>query len=187
VDAYRKIPGDGCEGGWQPQKVQMTCPSGKSSFSTYTMYVFLLACIGALLYRFKDSPLLARVYEYVKNLFKSRGFETFEGVKYQNIALDVIPENAFDSVGTRFDPNFMEDDFEDDAPVLMNYIDAAPAEQEVVKKLDTAADFVPALAAPGAAPGGAGLATGIGSSSSGAAGGAGGQELTKFDDGMDLL
>jgi len=27
IDAYRKVPGDACEGGWQPQQVNVPCPS----------------------------------------------------------------------------------------------------------------------------------------------------------------
>lgn len=75
------------------------------------------------------------------------GFEGFSSVKYDRIGDDMGPETALESVGTRYDADFIQDDYEEDAPRLVSY--EREMRQEEVRRLDTAAAHVPTLSMPG--------------------------------------
>lgn len=153
VDAYRRVVGDSCEGGWQPQKAAVPCPSN-AKLSRGAMSVLgtitMIAVIMALATYLGNN-------EKFKGWFANYGFESFNSVKYATIGARA-PETALESVGTRFDADFIEDDFSDDAPQLMAYTGGpdrgSDGEVQLLRRIDTAAPqgAVPKLAGP---PGGA--------------------------------
>lgn len=176
VDAYRKVVGDSCEGGWVPQKVAVPCPSG-SRFSSGAMSV--LGVVGMIVVMMVSIQYLSKSEKF-KHLFANYGFENFNNVKYAGIG-QKAPESAMDSVGLRYDADFIDadqDDFVDDAPKLMHYSTNTTGSTELVDRqedrqmrtgsLNTATEAVPRLMGP---PGG----------------GAHAAHTVSHDDGMDLL
>lgn len=173
--SYRKVVGDTCEGGWTPQTVMVPCPSkgirGRGAMSMLSTVVIIGAVLGLAAFMQSDKA---------KGMFANSGFDHFDNVNYAAIGKQA-PETALDSVGTRFDADFIEDDFGDSAPQLMSYSDNSHdrdrdrdrdhrhEEVQLPRRIDTAAAAVPALAAP---PGGGG----------GSAGGASAEEAD-----LDLL
>lgn len=159
TEAYRKVVGDSCEGGWSPQKVMVACPSkGVRSRGAMSMMGTIFVVGGVLgLFSFMQS-------DKAKGMFANSGFDNFNSVNYAGIGARA-PESAVDSVGTRFDADFIEDDFADSAPQLMSYSDNSrdrdgdrreeevqmPRRTHVDGGAATAASSVPKLQAP---PGG---------------------------------
>jgi len=159
ADAYRKVVGDSCEGGWQPSKVGVPCPSNtrlsRGAFSVLGTIVMIATFMGAAAYLSRS--------EQFKGWFANYGFDSFNTVKYANIGANA-PETALDSVGTRYDADFIEDEFADDAPQLLSYHGGAQSrhadrhhdEVQTLRRIDTAAAQVPRLQAPPAVGGGGG-------------------------------
>jgi len=163
--AHRKVVGDSCEGGYLPAQVAVPCPaSSKMSQGAYSV----LGLIGMVALAMASMTVASRSDKF-KTWFANVGFDSFNSVKYAAIGAR-IPENAVDSVGARFDAEFLEgdqDDFDDDAPQLMSYMggnernERDDARSRQVRRDDsrriesgraeTAAAQVPRLAAP---PGG---------------------------------
>lgn len=86
--------------------------------------------------------------ERFKGMFNNYGMDSFNSVNYAAIGAKA-PETAMDSVGTRFDADFVEDEFADDAPQLMSYTGAdRDRRDEAPRRIDTAATSVPKLSAP---------------------------------------
>lgn len=114
IMAHRKVPGDTCEGGWTPDKVAVPCPAGaklsKGQLSVLGSIGLLAGIMGAV-------TVLSRSEKF-KAWFANYGFESFTSVKYSSIGAKA-PETALDSVGNRFDADFMDNDDYDDG--LMNY------------------------------------------------------------------
>jgi len=159
TDAYRKVVGDSCEGGWYPQKVMAPCPSkgirGRGAMGMIGTICSVAAFMGLASYMAQS--------EKLKGFFTNSGFDNFSNVNYAGIGARA-PETGLDSVGTRFDADFIEDDFGDGAPQLMSYSDRSgdrdrdrdrdgPQEVQMPRRIDTAASAVPKLLAP---PGGGG-------------------------------
>lgn len=157
---YRKVVGDTCEGGWQPQQVSVACPAKPMSKGAWSV----LGALGMLAVVLAAVNMLSQ-NDRVKFIFANYGFESFGAVRYANIG-SKAPESALDSVGTRFDADFIEGDQDDfDAPQLMNYTndrdrdsrdrdrdrDSRDREETRRSALDTASEAVPRLARP---PGG---------------------------------
>mmetsp|Transcript_9585 Transcript_9585/g.17178 ORF Transcript_9585/g.17178 Transcript_9585/m.17178 type:complete len:882 (-) Transcript_9585:147-2792(-) len=116
ADAYRKVVGDGCEGGWQPQQVSVPCPPKPLSKGAWSVFASI-GVLGAILFGVQQMS----QSEKIKGVFSNYGFDNFSGIKYANIGRGA-PESALDSVGTRFDADFIEGDQDDfDAPQLMHY------------------------------------------------------------------
>lgn len=116
---YRKVVGDTCEGGWQPPRVSVPCPANsklsRGALSVLGSLFSLTAVMAAV-------TVLSRS-EKCQRWFANYGFDAFGGVKYAAIGR-MAPESAVDSVGMRFDTDFIDgdqDEFEVDAPQLMNY------------------------------------------------------------------
>lgn len=93
----------------QPAQVQITCPAGHSMFTSMVLHLFLVSCIVSCFYKYRDTmnerclfPCIVRAKTY----FASRGFQTFNDVKYATIQMDVLPDTAIDSVGTRWDTTY---------------------------------------------------------------------------------
>lgn len=114
--AYRKVVGDACEGGWTPSPAQVPCPPKPISKGAWSVFgsLGMLAGIMAVVTMMSNS-------EKVKGVFSNYGFNGYSGIKYAGIG-SRTPESALDSVGTRFDADFIEDDQDEfDAPQLMSY------------------------------------------------------------------
>jgi len=157
---YRKVVGDTCEGGWQPQQVSVACPAKPMSKGAWSVLgaVSMLAVVLVAVNMLSQN-------DKVKGIFANYGFENFGSVRYANIG-SKAPESALDSVGTRFDADFIEGDQDDfDAPQLMNYTndrdkrdsrdrdrDSRDREETRRTALDTASEAVPRLARPPGAP-----------------------------------
>ncbi|CAD7967065.1 unnamed protein product [Amoebophrya sp. A120] len=154
LDAYRKTPGDTCEGGWKPAPVQMTCPSGKSWLSFTTLFqLFLFCTVLYCAYHYLPPEFVFfltdkchtvfQVLQVIRhgNQHKFGGITTFNDVKYGNIQLDQLPESAAESVGTRWDyEGTIDDDFladptgnspMEDAPTLMHF-DAPKVTEDIL-------------------------------------------------------
>lgn len=159
---YRKVVGDTCEGGWQPQQVSVPCPPkpmSKGAWSVLGALGMLAVVLFAVNYLSQN--------DRMKGVFANYGFASHSAVQYAGIGVKQ-PESALDSVGTRFDAEFIEGDQDDfDAPQLMNYTsDAGPRDRDRDRDrdlrdrgrdrgddarrtaLDTAATEVPKLAKP---------------------------------------
>lgn len=158
---YRKVVGDTCEGGWQPQQVSVACPAKPMSKGAWSV----LGALGMLAVVLAAVNMLSQ-NDRVKGIFANYGFESFGTVRYANIG-SKAPESALDSVGTRFDADFIEGDQDDfDAPQLMNYTndrdrdsrdrdrdrDSRDREETRRSALDTASEAVPRLARPPGGP-----------------------------------
>jgi len=148
--AHRKVVGDSCEGGWQPQKVAVPCPANsklsRGAYSVLSTVFFIALAMGV-------ANFLA-TSERFKGVFNNYGFENFNSVRYATIGAKA-PETALDSVGVRFDADFIEDEFADDAPQLMAYTggsDRRDDKSRAPRRIDTAATSIPKLSGP---PGGA--------------------------------
>lgn len=159
ADGYRKVVADTCEGGWVPQKVAVPCPDKKLSkgamsvLGSLSMVIVLMIAVNYL----------SRSDKF-KGMFANYGMDSFGTVKYSTIGGKNV-ETALESVGTRFDSDFMEadqDDFSGDAPQLMAFNDRGqrsrdhdrPRSRELPRGVDTAAASVPKLAKPPGAGGG---------------------------------
>merc|ERR1719223_547201 len=154
VDSHRRVVGDSCEGGWQPQRLAVPCPANsrlsrgaQSVLGTIAMIVVVLAGV----------TYISRS-ERFKGVFSNYGFENFNDVQYAGIG-QKMPEMALESVGARYDADFFDgeqDEFGDDPPPLMSYTDRE-RDREPTKRLggglEQAASAVPRLQAP---PGGNG-------------------------------
>jgi hypothetical protein len=158
---YRKVVGDTCEGGWQPQTVMIPCPP-KSKLTRGGMSMIGTICVVAAV-MFVAQYLSQS--EKFKGMFANYGFENFNSVRYAHIGASG-PETAMESVGVRFDEDFIEDDFADNAPQLIPHSNGRDEKPKVLRSIDTAATSVPKLQGP---PGG-----GLGGSSA-------------DDDSVDLL
>jgi hypothetical protein len=156
--AHRKVIGDSCEGGWQPQKQAVPCPANsKLSRGGYSV----LATVGFIAIAMGLANYLAQSEKF-KGMFSNSGFEAFNSVRYAAIGKQA-PETGMESVGVRFDADFIEDDFADDAPQLMSYTgggsgggdrdrdrdrDRGDRRSEAPRRIDTAATSVPKLSGP---------------------------------------
>ncbi|KAF4691011.1 Sorl1p [Perkinsus olseni] len=109
ADAYRKVVGDTCEGGWQPQKERVPCPS-HSPFSRGAVATLLV--IGFLVAVMFGGTYISGSERW-KNTIGNYGFETLEYVKYSTIGRSAkLAVRATDDMGPS--------DF-DDAPQLEQY------------------------------------------------------------------
>jgi hypothetical protein len=147
--AYRKVVGDTCESGWQPQKVAVPCPANakmsKGAWSVLGTICMIAVAMAAANYLAQS--------ERFKGMFANYGFENFNSVRYATIGAKA-PETAMESVGVRFDEDFIEDDFADDAPQLIAHSGGdRRQDKREPRRIDTAAASVPKLQAP---PGGGG-------------------------------
>lgn len=141
MDAHRKVIGDTCEGGWTPQKLAVPCPAG-SKMSKGAMSV--LGTLGTVALIMGLVTALSKSDKF-KSWFANVGFDQFTSVKYSHIG-GKTPETALDSVGTRFDADFVEgdgDDFED-APQLMSYNGGEEMRHEPTRIVHGSADLATA-------------------------------------------
>jgi len=164
VDAYRKVAGDTCEGGWFPQKAAVPCPAG-AAFSKSALSVLL---VGLVLVIVMATITFVSRSEKFKHLFTNYGFDSHKHVQYAQVGKGG-PESAVDTVGARYDPNeFLGDDDDEDAPPLVSYnlADDDDEEHELARGrgLEAAKTAVPKISGP-----------------------PGGGKAADDDDGMDLL
>jgi len=145
ANAYRKVPGDQCEGGFQPTLVEVACPS-KPIHSGYMKSGLLVALVVVVAYiaytRFSSGsgttfemsasksvfadcspmlvlqvPIIACSWLYGKFCVKHRGFEAFPTMGYSRVKGD-----DFDLDGIAGDGQVSLNDFIDEAA----YDDHAP-------------------------------------------------------------
>lgn len=138
--AYRKVPGDMCEGGWTPEKVAVPCPPHSPVSRGGKLVLLLISLIVLLMCIFNYLAKTGRL----KAFFRNAGFETFANVSYAIVGSG--PSGWADDGGgpqkhhnngeelgggrvrgtSKYEPelNFIDaerDDNEEDAPRLMNY------------------------------------------------------------------
>lgn len=147
-DAYRKVVGDSCVGGWQPQKYAVPCPlESRLTKGAYSV----LGTISMIAIILTGITYLSRS-EHFKMWF-NYGFESFNGVKYATIGAK-SPESALESVTLggmgRYDEFLSgEQDDYDDAPQLMSYTGSGGSdESHMLRRIETASAQVPRLQAP---------------------------------------
>lgn len=96
ADGHRKVVGDACEGGWQPQKLMVPCPAGskmsRGAWSVLSTVILIAIAMGAANYLAQS--------ERFKGFFNNYGFDSFNSVKYATIG-KMAPETALDSVEDR--------------------------------------------------------------------------------------
>lgn len=175
ADAYRKVSGDVCEGGFLPAQVDVPCPSfftGRSSSKWNLLAVVVV--VGLIIWNknrggnnVKGGPggsgLSTALLEYLaaflgflssKLSTASRGFDSHYGVGYKAVGKDEFEESLTD---------FVDEDDDDVAPRVYSNADDRPvasAAAEVHKEsarivpgqARTATEAVPRLSGP---PGGA--------------------------------
>jgi len=158
VDAHRKVVGDLCEGGWQPQKAGVPCPANSKMSSGAMSVLGSMASLGIVM---AIVTYLSRS-ERFKGWFSNYGFDAFNNVKYATIGAQQ-PETGLESVGARYDSDFMDadqDDYHDDAPQLMTYVSGgdrrSEARRDNIRRAETPSAPVPKLAGPPGSAQGAG-------------------------------
>eukprot|EP00922_Rhytidocystis_sp_ex-Travisia-forbesii_P011736 GHVS01017475.1.p1 GENE.GHVS01017475.1~~GHVS01017475.1.p1 ORF type:complete len:935 (+),score=103.33 GHVS01017475.1:271-3075(+) len=124
---YRKVPGNSCEGGWEPEKVAVACsfhsPFSRGARSILLFILFIAFVMFALTYSSR-SPRL-------KHLFKNYGFSSFTAVQYSVLGRprrkdseDIILDAA--AASCKYEPELgfidsEQDEHDEDAPTLMSY------------------------------------------------------------------
>ncbi|KFH09097.1 putative sortilin, partial [Toxoplasma gondii VAND] len=139
TSAYRKVPGDVCEGGWMPEKVAVPCPAhspvSRGGKTVLLLLLFIVVVMVVINYLAKTGRL--------KKFFRNAGFDSFANVSYGLVGASAggpggwLDQEAGESrrgeeLGERskYEPElgFIEaeqDENEEDAPTLMNYGNAA--------------------------------------------------------------
>jgi len=113
ANAYRKIPGDTCVGGFQPSKVQVPCPSN-SRFSHGASLVLVLV---VLVFLFAAALSYVDRIPKLRSLFGNLGFESLNYIRYSTIggAGKKAQNEGDDFIQAEMD------DMDQDAPKLMTY------------------------------------------------------------------
>ncbi|CDJ41421.1 sortilin, putative [Eimeria tenella] len=136
--AYRKVPGDVCEGGWVPEKVAVPCPPHSPVSRGGKLVLLLISLIVLLMCILNYLAKTGRL----KAFFRNTGFETFANVSYAIVGSgpsgwgdgDDVQKNHHngEEMGGRvrgtskYEPELSfidaeQDETEDDAPSLVNY------------------------------------------------------------------
>lgn len=134
VPAYRKVPGDQCEAGFQPGQVGVPCPNSGISGGLISKVLGVIAILTVIFFCFCRSPQAkpapsfsaeaakgrcpltpSSVVETLRSLpgmffGPGRGFESFRGVGYQKVGQN--PEYDLDGIGGN---DVMLSDFIDEA------------------------------------------------------------------------
>eukprot|EP00811_Abedinium_folium_P004162 NODE_1382_length_2498_cov_7.150148.p1 GENE.NODE_1382_length_2498_cov_7.150148~~NODE_1382_length_2498_cov_7.150148.p1 ORF type:complete len:770 (+),score=159.38 NODE_1382_length_2498_cov_7.150148:291-2312(+) len=72
VNAYRKVPGDKCSGGWAPQQVEVPCPSSHVKAAVKRFYpIILLVLVLAYMYRQRFSGSAQKVTKHGADIFEA--------------------------------------------------------------------------------------------------------------------
>lgn len=162
ADAYRKVVGDTCEGGWTPKPLAVPCPAGSKLSRGALSVLGSVGIIGAIL---AAVTFMSRS-EHFKGVFANYGFESFENVKYATIGAKV-PETAAESIGANYDHgDFDQDDRDEFAgdTQMMSYNSASPNRGRDLperRSNDSASAPVPRLARPPGGGGGGGTSGAI--------------------------
>eukprot|EP00917_Polyrhabdina_sp_WS-2016_P005627 GHVP01012586.1.p1 GENE.GHVP01012586.1~~GHVP01012586.1.p1 ORF type:complete len:916 (+),score=151.78 GHVP01012586.1:372-3119(+) len=91
--AYRKVPGNSCEGGWKPEHIAVPCPR-HSRLSHVSKLVLLIVLTLAVL--IAGTTVISQSPE-IRSFFHNVGFETCSAVKYSLVATKNAGESCFDS------------------------------------------------------------------------------------------
>lgn len=113
ANAYRKIPGDTCVGGFAPTKVQVPCPS-HSRFSGGASLVLVLVVI---VFVFTAGLSYIDKFPKLRAMFGNLGFESLNYIRYSTIggAGKRAHQEGDDFIQAEMD------DMDQDAPKLMTY------------------------------------------------------------------
>ncbi|CBZ51174.1 putative sortilin [Neospora caninum Liverpool] len=139
TSAYRKVPGDVCEGGWMPEKVAVPCPAhspvSRGGKTVLLLLLFIVVVMIVINYLSKTGKL--------KKFFRNAGFDNFANVSYGLVGGSAAGPGSWldqeagegrrgEELGDRskYEPElgFIEaeqDENEEDAPTLMTYGNAA--------------------------------------------------------------
>eukprot|EP00916_Digyalum_oweni_P022087 GHVL01036659.1.p1 GENE.GHVL01036659.1~~GHVL01036659.1.p1 ORF type:complete len:231 (+),score=54.38 GHVL01036659.1:240-932(+) len=155
LDAYRKVPGDTCEGGWVPSKAAVPCPPSSPFSRAAITVLFVVLCLvlalGGVTVVSRSPELHAMIKTYAS------GLTSFQNVKYRPVTRDPEMGEKYEFID--------EDDNVDDAPRLVNFVDGGydrnaheeiddDEEDEIEEALakrsavSAATEEVPKLAAP---------------------------------------
>merc|ERR1712232_205055 len=88
---HRKVPGDSCEGGYQPSKVEVQCPKNTKLSKGGRSVIGTLIIIGT----FMAGMYYVSQSDHLKGWFANTGMDRFGTVKYTNIGANT-PETALD-------------------------------------------------------------------------------------------
>jgi hypothetical protein len=113
ANAYRKIPGDSCVGGFSPVKIQVPCPS-HSRFSGGASLVLVLVVVVFIFTA--GLSYMDRLPKF-KAMFGNLGFDAMNYVRYSTVG---GARKRNDEVGDDF-IQAEPDEFDNDAPKLMTY------------------------------------------------------------------
>jgi hypothetical protein len=113
ANAYRKIPGDSCVGGFQPVKVQVPCPS-HSRFGAGANIVLILVIV---VFIFTAGLSYIDRFPKLRAMFGNLGFETMNYIRYSTVG---GARKRNDEVGDDF-IQAEPDEYDNDAPKLMTY------------------------------------------------------------------
>lgn len=120
TNAYRKVPGDVCVGGWIPELVAVPCPPhsplSKGSKAVLTFILLLAFVMMTVVYISQN--------ERLKHVFHNYGFKTYEYVPYSPLNSKNSQKGAY-NLGGRFEPElgFIDAEQEhEEAPTLLNYL-----------------------------------------------------------------
>eukprot|EP00920_Eleutheroschizon_duboscqi_P010871 GHVT01025537.1.p1 GENE.GHVT01025537.1~~GHVT01025537.1.p1 ORF type:complete len:678 (-),score=147.34 GHVT01025537.1:1172-3205(-) len=126
--AYRRVPGDVCEGGWVPQKVAVPCPQHAPFSKGAKMVLVVVILIAVLMFLVTYSAKNPRLM----HIFRNYGFDSFSSVRYNTLGKmhDAGSDGEEESGNRRYGPEFgfidaEQDDHEEDAPRLMAYTTAS--------------------------------------------------------------
>jgi hypothetical protein len=113
ANAYRKVPGDTCVGGFQPEKVQVPCPS-HSRFSGGASLVLVLVVI---VFMFTAGLSYIDRFPKLRAMFGNLGFESLNYIRYSTLG-GAGKRNAAEG------DDFIQaepDEYDNDAPKLLTY------------------------------------------------------------------
>ena len=149
ANAYRKIPGDTCIGGFQPTKVQVPCPS-HSRFSGGASLVLVLVIV---VFVFSAGLSYIDRFPKLRAMFGNLGFESLNYIRYSTVGGAGKKASMEGDDFIQAEP----DDLDKDAPKLMTYsVGSLSKRNDLLELTETgnvtraprAAENVPKLQAP---------------------------------------
>lgn len=113
ANAYRRIPSDTCVGGFQPEKVQVPCPS----FSRFSGGASLVLVLVVIVFVFTAGLSYIDRFPKLRALFGNLGFESLNYIRYSTLGGAGKRNSAEGDDFIQAEP----DEYDHDAPKLMTY------------------------------------------------------------------
>lgn len=133
ASAYRKVPGDRCEGGWEPRLVEVPCPSTGLAAGAARGLLFVVAAVGLFCVAQSyaaggggaaGSGLAAALCGLLGQLLvRNRGFKGHEGVRYKRVEGDELDMDGIGAADESLNDFLDEADFDDRAPHVYSSAD----------------------------------------------------------------